>query len=178
MSSPDRDQGVSTPVVTCDNAPTIGYQIRRNLEGVQPLDVVRDDGSVVIPAAVAGDVLRALVRDMTARVRADGGEVPAGVRRLLYVPHTAAQRTEQQADEHRTTPVIEQGSDIGTAPQPTATVAYVSVGEAAALLGCSTEYVRRLARAGIVRARRIGARAWAVDPAALDDYRHGRTSAP
>ncbi|MFE4692926.1 helix-turn-helix domain-containing protein [Streptomyces sp. NPDC056749] len=169
---------MSTPAVTCGNAPTIGYQIRR-IPGVEALlGVALDDGSVVIPAAVAGDVLRALVRDMTARVRADGGEVSAGVRCLLYALHTAAQRTERQAGQPRATPVIEQSSDIGTAPQPTATVAYVSVGEAAALLGCSTEYVRRLARAGIVRARRIGARAWAVDPAALDDYRHGRTPAP
>ncbi|MFG2671163.1 helix-turn-helix domain-containing protein [Streptomyces sp. NPDC048445] len=161
--------------MTSNDTPTTAYQIRRNPGGEQPLGVVRNDGSVVIPAAVAGDVLRALVRDMTARVRADGGEIPAGVRRLLYALHSAAQHAEQQAEGYRATPVIEHGSDIGTAPQPTATVAYLSVGEAAALLGCSTEYMRRLARAGIVRARRIGARAWAVDPAALDDYRHGRT---
>ncbi|MGW7706326.1 helix-turn-helix domain-containing protein [Streptomyces sp. NPDC054771] len=163
--------------MTSDDTPPIGYQIRRNPGVEQPLGVALDDGSVVIPAAVAGDVLRALVRDMTARVRADGGEVPAGVRRLLYALHTAAQCNEQQAEEHRATSTIERSSDIGTAPQPTATVSYVSVEEAAALLGCSAGYVRRLARAGIVRARRIGARAWAVDRSALDDYRHGRTPA-
>ncbi|MEV0912698.1 helix-turn-helix domain-containing protein [Streptomyces sp. NPDC049967] len=167
-----------TRTVTSNDTPTAGYQIRRNSGVEAPLDVVRDDGSVVIPAAVAGDVLRALVRDMTERVRADGGEVPAGVRRLLYALHAAAQRAEQHVEKHRAAPLIEHSSDNGTAPPPTATVAYVSVGEAAALLGCSTEYVRRLARTGIVRARRIGARAWAVDPAALDDYRHGRIPAP
>ncbi|MFE7237914.1 helix-turn-helix domain-containing protein [Streptomyces sp. NPDC057580] len=168
---------MSTPTVTCEEAPSSGYQIRRNPRVEQTLDVAVDDGSVVIPAAVAGDVLRALVRDMTARVRADGGEVPAGVRRLLYALHTAAQRTERRAEERRTPPAIEQSSDNGTALQPTATVAYVSVGEAAALLGCSAGYVRRLARAGIVQARRIGARAWAVDRAALDQYRHGGNAA-
>ncbi|MFE7387234.1 helix-turn-helix domain-containing protein [Streptomyces sp. NPDC057582] len=168
---------MSTPTTTSHNADSSGYQIRRNPGSEWPLGVALDDGSVVIPAAVAGDVLRALVRDMTARVRADGGEVPAGVRRLLYALHTAAQRTEQQTEERRASLAIEQSSDIGTAPQSPATVAYVSVGEAAALLGCSAGYVRRLARAGIVRARRIGARAWAVDRAALDQYRHGGNAA-
>ncbi|WUQ57126.1 helix-turn-helix domain-containing protein [Streptomyces virginiae] len=45
--------------------------------------------------------------------------------------------------------------------------------QAALLLGCSTEYVRRLARTGRVLARRAGP-AWLIDPASLDAYRKGQ----
>lgn len=161
MSSPSSDHLVSTPLVTSSDAPSTGYQIRRNREHEGPLDLTLDDGSVVIPSAVASDVLRALVRDLTARVRADCGEVAPDVRRLLYALHTAAQRAD-----------IEQSSDNGTAPPHPATVGEVSVDEAAALLECTPEYVRRLARRGTLTARRLGARAWAIDRTALDHYRH------
>jgi excisionase family DNA binding protein len=165
---------VSTPVPTSDDADSSGYQIRRNQPDEPPLDLVRADGSVIVPAAVAGEVLRALVRDLTARVRADGGEVAPDVRRLFYALHAAAQHA-----EHRATAAtrIERSSDSGTAPPAPATVTEVSVDEAAALLGCSPEYVRRLTRRGTLAARRIGRRAWAIDRTALDDYRHGRTAA-
>jgi excisionase family DNA binding protein len=165
---------VSTPVPTSDDADSSGYQIHRNQPDEPPLDLVRPDGSVVIPSAVAGDVLRALVRDLTARVRADGGEIGPGVRRLLYALHTAAQHAEHRAT---TATGIERSSDSGTAPPAPATVTEVSVNEAAALLGCSPEYVRRLVRTGAFTARRIGARIWAIDRATLDNYRHGRTAA-
>ncbi|MFJ7590824.1 helix-turn-helix domain-containing protein [Streptomyces sp. NPDC097617] len=161
MSSPSRDHRVSTPSVASSDASSTGYQIRRNREPEQSLDLTLDDGSVVIPPAVAGDVLRALVRDITVRIRADGGEVGPGVRRLLYALHEAAQRAE-----------LEHSSDIGTALPPPATVVEVSVDEAAALLECTPEYVRRLARRGTLTARRLGARAWAIDRTALDHYRH------
>ncbi|MFB6558498.1 helix-turn-helix domain-containing protein [Streptomyces sp. NPDC056400] len=152
---------MSTPLVTSSDAATTGYQIRRKCGLGQPLDLTLDDGSVIIPSAVANDVLRALMRDITARVRADGGEIGPGVRRLLYALHAAAQRAE-----------LEHSSDIGTAPPPPATVVEVSVDEAAALLECTPEYVRRLARRGTLTARRLGARAWAIDRTALDHYRH------
>ncbi|MFE5827534.1 helix-turn-helix domain-containing protein [Streptomyces erythrochromogenes] len=165
MSSPSSDHLVSTPLVTSSDAPSTGYQIRRKRGAEHPQDLTLDDGSVIIPSAVAGDVLRALVRDLTARVRADCGEVAPDVRRLLYALHTASQR-----------PDIEHSSDIGTAPPPPATVSEIAVDEAAALLECTPEYVRRLARSGTLTARRLGARAWAIDRTALDRYRH-RTGA-
>ncbi|MEU3750580.1 MULTISPECIES: helix-turn-helix domain-containing protein [Streptomyces] len=130
--------------------------------------LVRPDGSVIIPPTAAGDVLRALVRDLTARVRADGGEVTPDIRRILYALHTAAQHAEPPAAGH--------GSDTGTAPPGPATVE-VAVDEAAELLECTPEYVRRLARRGTLTARRIGARTWAIDRTGLDNYRHG-TGAP
>ncbi|MGW7457156.1 helix-turn-helix domain-containing protein [Streptomyces sp. NPDC054797] len=161
MSSPNSDHHVSTPHLTSSDPPSTGYQIRRKYNPGQSLDLTLDDGSVIIPSAIAGDVLRALVRDVTARVRADGGEVGSGVRRLLYALHGAAQRAE-----------FEHGSDIGTAPPSPATVVEVSVDEAAVLLECTPEYVRRLARLGTLTARRLGARVWAIDRTALDHYRH------
>lgn len=127
-----------------------------------PLDLIRPDGSVVVPASVAGEVLRALVRDLTARVRADGGEVSPGVRRLLHALHTADQRPDPAASGP--------SSDPGTT-QPAWANVEITAGEAAALLGCSAEYVRRLARTGRFQARRIGA-VWLINSADLDRYRH------
>lgn len=164
MSSAMSDHRVTTPAATSGGTPVSGYEIRRN-PGVERL--VRDDGSVVVPAAVAGDVLRALVRDLTARVRADGGEVGPGVRRVLYALHDAAQR----ADAHQPRP----GPVGGTQEGPTGTVG-VTAQAAAALLGCSTEYARRLARTGRVAATRHGP-SWLIDRASLDAYRHGRDAA-
>ncbi|MEU2719738.1 helix-turn-helix domain-containing protein [Streptomyces smyrnaeus] len=157
---------MSTPTTTSSDTASSGYLIRRNREAEQPLGLALADGSIIIPPAVAGDVLRALVRDLTARVRADGGEIAPDVRRLLYALHDAVQRTDRRTE-------IEHSSDNGTAPPPTATVAEVSVDEAAALLECTPEYVRRLVRRGTLTARRLGARAWAINRAALEHYRHG-----
>lgn len=123
--------------------------------------LVRDDGAVVVPPEVANEVLRALVRDLTTRVRADGGEVSPAVRALLYELHDAAQRT----------PATAPGSAAGTLASPPATVE-LTAHEAAQLLGCSTEYARRLARSGRVHARRAGP-AWLISRASLDAYRKG-----
>lgn len=123
--------------------------------------LVRDDGAVVVPPEVASDVLRALVRDLTARVRADGGEVTPAVRQVLYALHEAAQRTAPP------TPSSAPGTPV-VAPATVELTAH----EAAHLLGCSTEYARRLARTGRVPARRAGP-AWLIDRQALDAYRKG-----
>lgn len=162
MGSRERDHQVTTPAVTSDATTVTGYQIRRNA-GVEGL--LREDGSVVIPAAVAGEVLRALVRDLTARVRADGGEVPPSVRRVLHALHESAVRADAEEPPPAVTgrPVVRSGN--------------VSVAEAATLLECSPRHVRDLIRAGRLPAQRVGVRVWAVDPAALDNYRFGRTAA-
>jgi excisionase family DNA binding protein len=125
-----------------------------------------------VPAHIAGDVLRTLMLGLTARVRADGGELSPDVRGLLYALHHAEQTAVLRTDR----PGTEQSSASRTSLAGADSVGdAVSVSEAAARLGCSAGYVRRLARAGTIRARRIGARAWAIDPAALEDYRHGGT---
>ncbi len=129
--------------------------------------LTRADGAVIVPAAVAGDVLRALVRDLTARVRADGGEVTPGIRRLLYALHTAAQHAD--AFDSATAPF--DSSATGTPPRTSGTV---SVAEAAALMGCTTRHVRTLIAAGRLPAERVGARVWAIDADGLNHYRHHR----
>ncbi|MFI5805791.1 helix-turn-helix domain-containing protein [Streptomyces sp. NPDC051561] len=129
--------------------------------------LTRADGAVIVPPAVAGEVLRSLVRDLTTRVRADGGEVTPSVRQLLYALHTAAQR----ADVFDSVTAPFDSSATGTAPRPSGTV---SVAEAAALLGCTPRHVRTLITAGRLPAARIGARVWAVDADALHHYRHGK----
>ncbi|MES9804976.1 helix-turn-helix domain-containing protein [Streptomyces cinereoruber] len=129
-----------------------------------PARLLRADGAVVVPAEVAGEVLRALVRDLTARIRADGGEVSPAVRRLLYALHEAAQHP-------GTAPA---SSGPGTPPAAPATVE-LTAPEAAYLLECSPEYVRRLARTGRVLGRRAG-RVWLIDPASLDSYRKGQAA--
>lgn len=116
--------------------------------------LVREDGSVVVPASLAGEVLRIVLRDLAVRVRADGGELSAGVRELLWGLHASAAEAEQQA-----------GSVDGTLEGPPVSVE-VGISDAAARLGCSPEYARRLARRGRLSARRVG-RTWLVDAAAL-----------
>ncbi|MCY0962800.1 helix-turn-helix domain-containing protein [Streptomyces sp. H27-H5] len=91
----------------------------------------------------------------------DGGEVSPAVRRLLYALHDAAQRPA----------VAVPSSGAGTAPAAPVTVE-LTADQAALLLGCSTEYARRLARTGRVLARRAGP-AWLIDPTSLDAYRKG-----
>lgn len=130
-----------------------------------PSHLIRDDGAVVVPAAVAGEVLRALVRDLTARVRTDGGEVSPAVRQLLYALHQAAQQPPPQ------TPASSGPGTLAPAPATVELTAH----QAAHLLECSSEYARRLARTGRVQARRAGT-AWLINPQSLDTYRKGRAA--
>ncbi|GAA2218852.1 helix-turn-helix domain-containing protein [Streptomyces indiaensis] len=123
--------------------------------------VLGPDGSVTIPAPLAREVVRALVRDLTARVRADGGEVSPAVRGIVRALHEAAA---WRPDEG--------GSGGGTPVERAASVQEVTTEQAAELLGCSTRYVRRLAGSGRVAARRAGP-VWLIDRASLDAFRTG-----
>ena len=122
-------------------------------EGARRL--IREDGSVVVPPGLAGEVLRIVLRDVSVRVRADGGELSQGVRELLWGLHAAASEAERAAD----------GSVGGTLEGATGTVE-IGIPDAARRLGCSREYARRLARGGRIPARRVG-RTWLVDAVAL-----------
>ncbi|MFE6742325.1 excisionase family DNA-binding protein [Streptomyces tubercidicus] len=130
--------------------------------------LMRADGSVIVPPGVASDVLRALVRDLTARVRTDGGELSPKVRQVFYALHTAAQRAD--TFDSVTAP-FEPTTGSGSAPGPSDTVC---VAEAAALMGCTPRHVRALIAAGRLPAERVGARVWAIDAAALHHHRHHR----
>lgn len=118
-------------------------------------EMVRPDGSVVVPAGLVGPVLGALVRDLTARVRSSGATVPAGVQELLYALHEGQQRAEN--------PLPPNGFAPETQGHPGDTVDFVTVADAAHHLGCSEQWVRTLLRRGQLAGRRAG-RAWLVDP--------------
>jgi excisionase family DNA binding protein len=124
--------------------------------------LLRPDGSLVIPAPLAQGVLRAVVRDLSERVRTDGGEVSPAVRGVLRALHTASAQSPRS-------PVgfaAETHADVGVS------VREVTAEQAAELLGCSVQYARRLAKSGRVAARRAGP-AWLIDRASLDAFRKG-----
>ncbi|MFI6331906.1 helix-turn-helix domain-containing protein [Micromonospora chersina] len=117
-----------------------------------------------MPAHLAGAVRRILVRDLAQHVRADGGAPTAGVRALLYALARAEHDHDQAADRFATETTEAAGPMVE-----------ISTDDAAALLECSPQHVRRLCRSGGVSARRAGRRAWLIDAADLDRYRHRRT---
>ncbi|MFJ3141406.1 helix-turn-helix domain-containing protein [Streptomyces halstedii] len=125
--------------------PDVGEAARR---------LVREDGSVVVPPELAAGVLRVLLRDVGARLSVDGGKVAPGVPGLLWALKAAAERAETEG-----------GSVPGTPAVPSVSVE-VSTAEAARELGCSEGYVRRLARAGRLRGRKVGA-VWLVAEVAI-----------
>jgi excisionase family DNA binding protein len=121
-------------------------------------------GTVVIPADVAGEVLAALIRDMTTRARRDGLLVSDQARRLLYALHEAAEEYDR-AGPSVTGTVLAEPATLG--PE-----VMVTVREAAAALECSPRWVRRLVAAGRLRARRSG-RVLLVHAGDLQTYRKG-----
>ncbi|MGI5182233.1 helix-turn-helix domain-containing protein [Dactylosporangium sp. CA-152071] len=126
--------------------------------------LLRPDGSVLVPGDVAGELLAAAVRDLTARARRDGLLVSARAQRILLALHEAAERHEQTS------------TAAGTEPVAPATVAgRVAAAQAAGLLGCTESYVRRLCRAGRLAGERVGP-VWLVDTESLDAYRYRRTT--
>lgn len=123
-----------------------------------PPDVtVRPDGSVLIPPDVAREILRPIVRDLAARVRADG--VPLSPRTVAFLVAL------HNADAHPAS------SAPGTTLAAPVTVE-MTARQAAALLACSSEFVRRLARSGRLKGHKAGP-VWLIDSASLDAYRHG-----
>ncbi|MFC8724307.1 helix-turn-helix domain-containing protein [Streptomyces bacillaris] len=125
--------------------PDVGEAARR---------LLRPDGSVTIPPALAGPVLRVLLRDVGARLQSDQAAVPLPVSSLFWALAAAAERAEAEA-----------GSACGTPAVPPVSVE-ISTAEAARELGCSEGYVRRLARAGRLRGRKVGP-IWLVAGAAI-----------
>jgi hypothetical protein len=152
--------------------------------------LLRPDGSVVVPPELAARVLRILLRDVGARLRSDDGRLSAGVHDLAWALHAAAEgvRSTQtlapaggkgthsartpggdqafswHQEEGRAAAPTLGGSVLGTPVAAGASVE-VSTAEAARRMGCSESYVRRLARLGLVPARRV-AGVWLITTAA------------
>ncbi|MFT9670517.1 helix-turn-helix domain-containing protein [Streptomyces rhizosphaericola] len=122
--------------------------------GVAARRLLRPDGSVVIPAALAGPVLRVLLRDVGARLQSDQAAVPLPVTSLFWALALAAERAE-----------AEEGSANGPSPDRPVSME-ISASQAAEELGCSVRHARRLARSGRLPARRVG-RAWLIAEAAI-----------
>ncbi|MET8377445.1 helix-turn-helix domain-containing protein [Streptomyces microflavus] len=116
--------------------------------------LLRPDGSVVVPPQLAAGVLRVLLRDVGARLKADQGAVPLPVSSLFWALALAAERVE-----------AEEGSGAGT-PADRPVSVEISTAAAARELGCSESYVRRLARAGRLQGRKVGP-VWLVAEAAI-----------
>lgn len=108
---------------------------------------LRPDGSAVVPAEIAADLMRIVVLGLSARVKADGGHVSPQARTILFALHQAAQRHEEAV----TAPPA--------GPQPAGSL---SVAEAAEVMGCSTRWVRQLLKLGRLPGRRSGG-VWLVD---------------
>ncbi|MFE7648677.1 helix-turn-helix domain-containing protein [Streptomyces phaeoluteigriseus] len=117
--------------------------------------MLRPDGSVVIPASIAGDVLRRLLRDLAGEVSANGGRLSPAVYRVMWALHGAAEE-----ERERTSAGSADGTPVGTRAS-----VEISTTEAARRMGCSESYVRRLARLGLVPARRV-AGVWLIARAA------------
>jgi helix-turn-helix protein len=116
-----------------------------------------DDGSVVVPAELAGEVLRALVRDVTERVRADGGQPSAACRALLAALYEAARRPAR--------PVADNGNGEAV-PATLDVTGMVTVAQVAEASGHPPRTLRHWAATGQITARRVG-RLWLVDPDSL-----------
>ncbi|WP_353963216.1 helix-turn-helix domain-containing protein [Streptomyces sp. NBC_00338] len=169
MNALDRSQRGPNPLATCADGARSGYQIRRfdGADRARPGNsMLRPDGSVIVPPALASEVVRILSGHLDARVRTDGGELSTEARRLLVALQAGA--------EHATTEPARPAA-TGSPPADPGTVE-VTVTEAAALMECSPRWIRSLIEAGRLPARRAGERLWLVDRAALDHYRQGGTA--
>lgn len=100
--------------------------------------VRRADGAVIVPAAIAGEVLRLLVRALITDARDHGGQPTPAARRLLTALYAAAQQ------DPPAVPIAEPCGEV------------VTVTQAAARLGCSTRWVRHLLATGRLDGHRGG----------------------
>jgi excisionase family DNA binding protein len=132
---------------------------------------------VLVPAGLAGDLLRAVVLGLREQVRRDGGAIAPEMERLLYGLHEANCRYDEaeaealhEATEGHQAPEVEPAS---TCACGSGRACCVIVAEASGLLDCSPSWVRFLARRGVLQATRAG-RDWLIDRASLEDYRHGK----
>jgi hypothetical protein len=103
--------------------------------------LTQPDGSVIVPAELAADVLRRLVRDIVIEARTTGGQPSPGARQLLDALHRAAHGSAAQRGQHE---------DHEHPPA----MPGISVGEAAQLMGCTPQWVRAQLAAGKLAGRR------------------------
>lgn len=110
---------------------------------------------VLAEPLTARAVLRCLMRDLRQQAR-NGVPVPAWAQPVLV--ELAALADVESADI---------GTNSGSVGTGDSRMHLVPVAEAAAAVGKSREYVRRLARTGRIRGQRAGTRMWLVDQESL-----------
>ncbi|MFH9038971.1 helix-turn-helix domain-containing protein [Streptomyces sp. NPDC017966] len=124
--------------------------------------LLAEDGSVRVPARLAASVHDAVLLHLAARARAGGGALTPDARALLAALNRAA-----------SAPV----SPTKPADDDPATV-MLGMGDAAALMGCTPQWARRLAaRGAIPGAQRVG-RIWLVPASSVDAFHHEREEDP
>ena len=106
-----------------------------------PAELVASDGSVTVPADIAGEVLKFMVFAVTERSRATGTMPTSRAFRFLEALNVGRQRHEAGGAPPDTPPA---------APDPVGR----SVSEVAEERGCSESYVRRLLTAGRLPGRK------------------------
>jgi excisionase family DNA binding protein len=102
-------------------------------------------------------------------VRRDGGAVAPELQRLLFALHEVAERQDEAKALARDNPESAPRARGAGFELETVSGACATVGEAASVLGCSSQWIRRLARRGVLHGHRVG-RSWLIDRASLDDY--------
>lgn len=105
--------------------------------------LIRDDGSVVVPAGLAGEVARLLSKALVAESRSTGAPVTPTAVALLRALDEAARRPRPSGTSAST-------SVSKPAARPASTV------EAAVSMGKSSRWVRALCSSGRIRAQRDG----------------------
>lgn len=127
--------------------------------------LLRGDGAVVVPRAIAGPLLRLIVSALLVRVRTDGGLVAVAVTDVLLELQRAQELEEAGV-----------GSVDGTPGPEVVMVDDMTTMQVAAVLGCTERYARRLVSDGSLKARRVG-RCWLIDAASLARFRTRRGDA-
>lgn len=130
--------------------------------------LVRADGGVTLPPEWVHAALTGLVAGAAGLSRRDASPVAPVVHDMLAVLAEADRRVREEPPAF--------ASESHEEPAATLSGMTISVGEAAAQLECSPQYVRLLLRSGQVDGRRAG-RPWLVDAASLEDFRHRQGAA-
>lgn len=122
-----------------------------------------------LPRQDVRELERALKTGIIRLAQRDGGRPSPVTARILQQLHTAATRPGFPDETPSAQPAT---VDHGFASRA------VPMVEVAAVLGCSVQYARHLARTGRLRAHRVGEHGpWLTTPADLDAYRYGRQEA-
>ena len=139
---------------------------------VQFAHLIRPDGTVVVPGAVAEPILRLIVRGLSQSSSGNGGgaRLSTDTIGVLSALNAAAAREEERSSSAAGTEIAESGI-IGNRSDAVRVTAL----EAASLLGCTDRAIRKACTEGRLRAVKLG-NTWLIDAQDLDRHRFGTTT--